>query len=219
VKLRGVPAWAWIVALVPLSIVGLGVASSLSVYGLRKHLARASAEASAAAAPSASVAPRAPTLRGESADLSSVMGRARKLANQWQPEAALLGIEAVLARGMVQTHEGASAKLTFGPSPFTAARPPSDVFVVVYDKAGLRGAPTPGRPSKVLPEPMCAPEHVLSQLANRGEKPHVLRYAFDSDERALWHVTPSDDPQQLRVFDAQDCRVCGNVVVVPRTRR
>jgi hypothetical protein len=220
VSLRAVPAWAWIVALVPLAIVGLGVASRLSVYGLRKHLARAQAETSAESAPPpASFAQPTATLTGEAVDLSAVMGRARKLAERWQPEAALLGIEAVLLGGKIQTQDGASAKLSFGPGRFASKRQRAELFVVTYDKAGLSGAPAPGRAGKALPEPMCAPEHVLLRLSEQAGSATVLRYGYDDDERALWFANPAGDPKNLRVFDAQDCRLRGNVVVVPRSRR
>jgi len=39
-----------------------------------------------------------------------------------------------------------------------------ELFVVVYDRTGLRGMSVPGRAGKGLPEPMCAPEHVLHQV-------------------------------------------------------
>jgi len=214
-----VPAWAWIIALVPLSIVGLAVASGLSVYGLRKYLALEKGAEASEASSSAAVSRRLPPLTGEASDLSSVMGRARKLAEQWQPEAALLGIEAMLTEGKVQTQHGASAKLTFGPSPFATKRPPSDLFVVTYDMSGITGVPADGRPSKALPEPRCAPEHVLHGVTDLGSVSLVLRYAFDSDERALWFVSPAGDPTQLRVFDPHDCRQRGNIVVAPHARR
>ena len=222
-SLRAVPAWAWIVALVPLAVVGLGVASGLSVYGLRKHLARQQAEASArrlaSSPPSAPVAPPIPALSGEAVDLSRVMGRARKLADEWQPQAALLGIEAVLAGGKIQTQDGASAKLSFGPARSASQRQQAALFVVTYDRTGLRGAAVPGRAGKALPEPMCAPEYVLLRLTESAGSATVLRYGFDDDERALWFASPPGDPKNLRVFDAQDCRLRGNVVVVPRPRR
>ncbi len=219
-SLRAVPAWVWLVAVVPLATLGIALASGLSVRGLRSVLARAEAPAGpAAAAPSALPAPGFSTLAGEVADLSSIMGRARKLADGWQRDAALLGVEAVVERGKVQTLAGASAKLTFGPSPFASERPPSGLFVVVYDKTGLHGTPTAGQAGKTLPEPMCAPEHVLKRVLDLGDVPVSLRYGFDSDERALWFTSPAEHPQQLRVFDPRDCSQRGNIVVVPRPRR
>jgi len=220
VSLRSVPPWVWLVAIVPVATVAVGVASVLSARGLRSFLAQSNA-AGSSAAPAESVS--APTgfspLAGEVADLSSIMGRARKLANDWHREAALLGIEAVVERGKVQTSAGATAKLTFGPSPFATARPSSDLFVVVYDQAGLRGTATSGRVSKTLPEPMCAPEHVLKRVLDLGDVPVSLRYGFDSDERALWFTSPAEHPQRLRVFDPRDCSQRGNIVVVPRPGR
>lgn len=216
-SLRAVPAWVWLIAIVPLATVGVGVLSVLSVRGLRSYLSGAP---SAATGVDSATAPLgfAP-LAGEVADLSSIMGRARKAADGWQREAALLGIEAVLEHGKVQTPTGASAKLTFGPSPFAAARPPSDLLIVVYDKAGLHATPAAGHAGKALPEPMCAPEHVLRQVLDLGAAPINLRYGFDSDERALWFTSPLAEPERLRVFDPQDCSQRGNIVVVPRPRR
>lgn len=217
---RGVPAWVWIVALVPLAVVALGVASGLSLYGLRKHLANAEAARSAAsAAPAPPPTSTRPPLSGEPADLSSIMGRARRLADEWQREAALLGVEARLLRGKVQTSEGASAKLTFGPSPFAGERQRSGSFVVTYDRSGLRGAPEPGRGGKPLPEPRCAPEHVLPLVSDWSAEAITLRYGFDRDERALWFASPAERPAELRVFDPGDCRQRGNIVVAPRPPR
>jgi len=42
------------------------------------------------------------------------MGRARKLANAWQPEAGLLGIEATLLDGKIPTQAGGTAKIVLG---------------------------------------------------------------------------------------------------------
>lgn len=216
---RRVTVWAWSFALVPLSILTLAVTSSFATRSLREHFGAAKPPGGAsgtALLPSAS-APR--RLAGEAVDLSSVMGRARKLADEWQREAALLGIEAVLAQGKVPTHQGASAKLTFGPSRFAPEPSRPELFVVVYDHTGFHAARAPGQPSKALPEPMCAPEHVLLRLDDRGQKPRRLRYGFDSDERALWFVTLPDDPQALSVYDPRDCSQRGNQVVVPRFGR
>lgn len=207
----------------PLLIVAAVVVAALAVYGLT----RAGADSPAVAVTSASAAPLAPVatqpgpvasppLTGAAVDLSTVMGRARKLANAWQTEATLLGIEATLANGQIQTQDGASAKLTFGPSPFAATSARSGLFVVVYDKSGIHGAPAAGKAGKVLPEPMCAPERVLTRLEDRGAGKVTLRYAFDADQRPMWLVTsdtqPNDSPQ---LFDPQDCRLRG----VPARRK
>jgi hypothetical protein len=215
---RAIPAWAWIVALVPLSLFALAIAGELGTDRLRQYF-RAPRAAEASPRSSEARAASAPTLAGEAIDLSSVMGRARKLADQWQREAALLGIEAVLHQGKIDTQAGASAKLTFGPSRFASHPPPSELFVVTYDRTGISGAPAAGPAGKALPEPMCAPEHVLLRAADLGEKPLRLRYAFDDDERALWFATPHDEPDRLRVFDPSDCSQRGTVVVRPRPRR
>jgi len=207
----------WIVALVPLSIFTLGVGAEVGTDSLRRYVGATPAAEARPRSSGGSESSAAP-LTGEAADLSSVMGRARQLAEQWQREAALLGIEAVLHQGRIQTQAGASAKLTFGP-PRSALPPRRELFVVTYDKTGINGIAAAGQPGKALPEPMCAPEHVLPATAELGRGPLRLRYAFDDDERALWFATPQDDPQQLRVFDATDCRRRGTVVVAPRPRR
>jgi hypothetical protein len=208
----------WIVALVPLSIFALGVGAEVGTDSLRRYVGGPPA-AEARPRPSGGSESSAAPLAGEAADLSSVMGRARQLADHWQREPALLGIEAVLHHGRIQTQAGASAKLTFGPSRFAVPRPQSELFVVTYDKTGINGVAAAGQAGKALPEPMCAPEHVLPAAAELGKGPLRLRYAFDDDERALWFATPQDDPGQLRVFDAGDCRRRGTVVVAPRPRR
>ena len=59
-----------------------------------------------------------PKVTGSAVDLSTVMGRARALADVWQPEAALCSIEAKIDHGLIQTDQGASATIVFGPSPF-----------------------------------------------------------------------------------------------------
>lgn len=106
-----------------------------------------------------------PELTGAPVDLSTVMGKARKLANQWDQDAALLGIEAIIIAGLVPTADGGEAKLTFGPSPYDAAARKSGVFIVTYDNGGLVGTPAKAAPSKALPEPMCAPEAVYGKIA------------------------------------------------------
>jgi hypothetical protein len=168
----------------------------------------------ASAAPSAVAAP---TLSGAAVDLSTVMGRARKLANAWQPEAALLGIEATLVDGKIQAQDGASAKLTFGPSVFDTKPARSGLFVVVYDQSGIKGAPAAGAAGKPLPEPMCAPERVLSRLANSAEGPTTLRYGLDTAERPMWMANSQAHPREVSLFDPQDCQVRG--LVAPHYRR
>ena len=141
------------------------------------------------------------------------MGRARKLADAWQREATLLGIEATLRDGRIETADGAKAQLTFGPPSFGGVKH-LGWFAVTYDQSGLHTASLPaGSPRKTLPEPMCAPEHVVSQIV--GNDAIFLRYAFDEDERPLWLVGPPTEPAKVRAFDAHDCRVRG-IVVPPR---
>jgi hypothetical protein len=59
-----------------------------------------------------------------------------------------------LSGGKIQTQDGASAKVTFGPSPFDSTHPRSGLFVVTYDKSGISGVPAKGLAGKTLPEPM-----------------------------------------------------------------
>lgn len=157
-----------------------------------------------------------PPLTGDAVDLSSVMGRARKLADAWQPEASLLGVEATLLDGKIQAQDGASAKITFGPSAFDTTKARSGLFVVIYDKTGIHGAPAVGAAGKVLAEPMCAPERVLSRLTTGGEGPTTLRYGLDSAQRPMWMANSQAHPKDVSLFDPQDCSVRG--LVGPRKR-
>jgi hypothetical protein len=154
-------------------------------------------------------------LNGAAVDLSTVMGRARKLADGWQREAALLGVEATLSQGKVQTQDGATAKVTFGPSPFAAVQVKSGLFVVTYDRSGIRGEELPGNPTATLPEPMCAPERVLARLPELAGETLSIRYVLDEDSRPLWQVASVKTPEQKRWFDPQDCTVRG----IPMGRR
>jgi hypothetical protein len=214
---RGVPAWVWIVVAIPLLVAALGVTSALALYGVRKYLLKAKqaeAHGREKRPPSAAVAPPTvvvPPLEGDAVDLSTVMGRARKLANAWQPEAALLGVEATLVDAKIQTQDGASAKVTFGPSPFDTTKARTGLFVVVYDRTGINGAPAAGKPGPILPEPMCAPERVLTRLTMGGEGPTTLRYGLDSAQRPMWMATSQAHPKDLKLFDPQDCAVRGFV--------
>jgi len=156
-----------------------------------------------------------PVLDGTAVDLSTVMGRARKLANQWRRDAALLGIEATLAEGKIQTQNGAIATLTFGPSPFEPPPLHPILFVVTYDVTGIHGAPAPGKVGPLLPEPMCAPERVLWRLPDLGAEPVTLSYALDERRRPTWLVARSNQPRELHAFDPQDCQERGTL---PRPR-
>ncbi len=190
-------------------------------YGALLALTAPSPSAAPAAAPSVAYVPTSsppalpsvvvPPLIGGPVDLSSVMGRARKLANAWQSEAALLGVEATLVDGMIQTQDGASAKVTFGPSAFDTVKERSGLFVVVYDKTGISGGPAAGKPGKPLPEPMCAPERVLTRLTFGAEGPTTLRYALDSAQRPMWIASSQAHPKIFSLFDPQDCSVAGEV--------
>jgi len=160
--------------------------------------------------------PAALPLSGEPADLSSVMGRARKLANAWQPDATLLGVEATLLNGKIQTAAGATAKVSFGPSRFgdAPARPAS--FIVTYDQSGIKGTALKGTPSKALPEPMCAPEGVLPGLDEFKGSPLTLRYGLDGSQRPAWLMSLPGDPKPLRAFAPEDCSPRGTFVARPR---
>jgi hypothetical protein len=152
-----------------------------------------------------------PPLNGDAIDLSTVMGRARKLADAWQREAALLGVEATLVDGKIQTQDGASAKVTFGPSAFDTTKARSGLFVVIYDRTGINGAPSAAKATPSLPEPMCAPERVLARLTTGGEGPTTLRYELDSAQRPMWIAHSQAHPNDLKLFDPQDCSVRGFV--------
>jgi len=160
--------------------------------------------------------PAALPLTGEPADLSSVMGRARKLANAWQPDATLLGVEATLLDGKIQTGAGATAKVSFGPSRFgdAPARPAS--FVVTYDRSGIKGTPLKAAAGKALPEPMCAPEGVLPRLDEFKGSPLTLRYGLDGSQRPAWLMSLPGDPKPLRAFAPEDCSPRGTFVARPR---
>ena len=81
----------WLLAGVPVALTALGMAVSLVAGGVSRYLGQralddiAATDASAAREANASASVPA-GLTGEAVDLSTVMGRARKLANQWQPE-------------------------------------------------------------------------------------------------------------------------------------
>lgn len=154
--------------------------------------------------PVPSAAPIGP-LDGAAVDLSTLMGRARKLANAWQSDAALLGIEATLLDGKVQPQAGGSAKISFGPSPFAAVPTASGLFVVTYDKLGIASGPAKGNAGKALAEPMCAPEGLQPSLDDLKGTAYGLRYGLAADQRPAWLVTSPAQPKLLRVFDPQTC--------------
>jgi hypothetical protein len=219
---KGLPVWVWIAIAVPAATFLLGLLSALGMYWVRKHIPRVEpAEVGGPAIPPPTalpsdgfllpalppMGPLAP-LRGEPADLSSVMGRARKLANEWQADAALLGIDAsAIVAGQIQTRDSGVATLTFGPSSFNVSQPRSGVFVVTYDHAGIRGVPAKGAPARALPEPMCAPEFIYRRVAG-SESPSVsLRYAFDQNQRPVWLAKLEHAAKAKPLpFDAQNCQ-------------
>ena len=156
--------------------------------------------------PPPAMGPLAP-LRGEPADLSSVMGRARKLVSEWQADAELVGIEATSIVGTrIQTQDGGTARVTFGPSHFNVEQR-AGVFVVTYDKTGISGAPAKGPAPPALPEPMCAPEFVYRRMAVDGQTPVIsLRYALDQD-RPVWLAQLAGDANAKPIaFDPQSCQ-------------
>jgi hypothetical protein len=215
-KKRSVPPWVWVLVLVPLAALSLGVLVKLGQRTYRNFVNAKAAQARAAESPPSQPANAPPAAAGEALDLSSIMGRAHHLANAWEPEAALLGIEANILSGRIQPSEGGSAKLTFGPSHLSAAPRHSGLFVVSYDKDGIHGAPATGKLGPELPEPMCAPEAVLLRVPEFGHAPILLRYGLDSVQRPSWLVSPVSDPKQLRIFEPQACAPRGTIVVRPR---
>lgn len=184
--------------------------------------APASAAATATATPgSVALAPLPPmkplpAFDGTLLDVSSVMGRARKLANEWEPEAALLGLEATVQSGKIQPKLGGKAKLTFGPSPFSGGSKRIGLFVVTYDETGIHGSALAGKPTPTLPEPMCSPEAALLRVSEWGAVPLLLRYGLDSAQRPSWLVSPVGDAKQLRAFEPQACDARGTIIVRPR---
>jgi hypothetical protein len=219
-------------ALLSIGGAGAAVAASLMIYQLnadeRASPPPATASEPFVAPPSPSgrgvkLAPpprhiAVPELTGAPVDLSTVMGKARKLANQWDQDAALVGIETTLVGGLIPTGDDAVAKLTFGPSIFESARAKTGLFVVTYDKTGLTGVPVKGPPSKALPEPMCAPEVVYARIAEGAAPSLALRYAFDASDRPAWIGLVAGQPAaQARLFDPARCDPMG-IVVGPRKR-
>ena len=215
-KKRWVPPWVWVVVAVPLAVLSLSVLMVLGRKLYQNYLSAKDAQARAIPSESARRLDAPPAAAGEALDLSSIMGRAHHLANEWEPEAALLGIEANILSGRIQPSEGGSAKLTFGPSHLSAAPRHSGLFIVSYDKDGMRGTAATDKLSAELPEPMCAPEAVLLRVPEFGRAPILLRYGLDSVQRPSWLASPVSDPKQLRVFEPQACAPRGTIIVRPR---
>lgn len=212
---RGQPTWFWVALSVPLGLFAVGMLYGIGETLWKQYQERARASASAQAR--AADAPTGPVFDGSLIDLSSVMGRARRLANEWDAEAALLAIEATLQAGKIQPQLGGTAKLTFGPSPFAPTPRRTGLFVVTYDQTGLHSVEDRGGTAGVtLPEPMCAPETVLQRVAELGVRPLLLRYALDSVKRPSWLVHPVSEPEQLRIFEPQACGPRGTIVVQPK---
>ncbi|HEY3256606.1 MAG TPA: AarF/UbiB family protein [Polyangiaceae bacterium] len=140
----------------------------------------ARAEETPSALPTVTKAPPPPQVTGSPVDLSTVMGRARALADGWQPEAVLCGIDATIRQGLIQTGEGAKATLVFGPSSFRTPRERTGSFIVTYDADGMHGAPSTAVAGKALIEPMCAPETAYARVTGSSGAPVRLRYALDS---------------------------------------
>jgi hypothetical protein len=211
--------WLRLALLLPLACVGAG-----SLTSCRGPTERSDASASAGSSAPSSLPGGQPSgvpvasagLNGAAIDLSTVMGRAHGLANAWQTDAALLGVEAELSDGKIQTQSGGAAKVTFGPSPFASASPRSGLFVVTYDKSGIHGAPVSGTPGKALPEPMCAPEGVLPRVPEFKGSPITLRYGLDGADRPAWLVSLPGDPKPLRAFAPHDCSPRGTFIARPR---
>lgn len=197
-----------------LRIAGYGVVM-LAIFGIaaRKYQQHAAAhEASREVAapvelPSSTepvnVPVQLPPMGGVPVDLSTIMGRARALADAWQREAALCSIEASLSNGLIATQDGGKATLVFGPSPFAAAGPKPGRFVVTYDAAGLHSESSSEAPGKALVEPMCSPEEAVRRASAGSAAPLTLRYALDSKGRqAVWVATVSGIS---KAFDNRSC--------------
>jgi hypothetical protein len=152
------------------------------------------------------VRPAPPKVSGDAVDLSTVMGRARALADAWQREAALCSIDATISRGLIQTGEGATATLVFGPSPFGAAGARAGSFIVTYDSTGMHGAASKQSASKRLIEPMCAPETAYQRATGSSGARVTLRYGLDSrGKNAVWLIGDSATQRAQAAFDNQSC--------------
>jgi hypothetical protein len=213
---KELPVRAWVLLLLPVLVAALGMVSAIAIYGVRKYIANAEAQASAVRAPTLPPAPALPEFDGSALDVSSVMGRARKLAEQWERDATLLGLEAHTLNGKIQPQLGGSAKVVFGPSRFASSATRQGLFVVTYDRTGIHGSPQAAKPGPTLPEPMCAPETALARATELGPVPLLLRYGLDGADRPSWLVSVASDPTQLRVFEPQACAPRGTIVVRPR---
>lgn len=208
----GQPTWFWVAVSAPLGLFALAMLYGIAETKWRQYQERQANASDVAVARK----PSGPVFDGSMIDLSSVMGRARRLANEWDAEAALLGIEATLQSGKIQPQQGGTAKLTFGPSPFAPTPRRTGLFVVSYDQRGLHSAAEPGDAGVTLPEPMCAPEAVLLRVAELGVRPLLLRYGLDNYKRPSWLVSPVSEPEQLRIFEPQACGPRGTIVVEPK---
>ena len=143
-----------------------------------------------------------PPMGGVPVDLSTIMGRARALADGWQREATLCSIDAALSGGLIATQDGGKATLVFGPSPFAATAQKAGRFVVIYDSTGLHGEASSEAPGKALVEPMCSPEEALRR-ASASTGPVTLRYALDSKgKQAVWLATVAGT---TKAFDNRSC--------------
>jgi type IV pilus assembly protein PilA len=181
---------------------------AIAVGAFSSSPAGASPRGASAPPPPPTAAPL-PPLNGVPVDLSTVMGRARKLANGWQLEAALLGVDASnVVGGKIQTQAGGVAKVTFGPSSFNVSQPRSGGLVVTYDEHGLSSASVKAVTGNELPEPMCGPELVYRRAAGAGQPSLALRYAFDSNRRPVWlALLQGQAAAQAQAFDAQHCEL------------
>jgi hypothetical protein len=209
------PALLYVASIVWWVVLGVGAAIFQPLAGHNAPNNVVSATAAPGTLPPPPKPVPIPELKGAPVDLSSVMGRARKLANAWQPDAALLAVEATLSHGLIHTEAGASAKITFGPSPFAAVQTRTGLFVVIYDQSGMTGAPTPGKAGPTLIEPMCAPEGVVGRVTDLGDAPFSLSYGLDPRGQAAWMVSTPSQPKLVRYFSPQDCQAR----VLPTQRR
>jgi hypothetical protein len=180
------------------------VGSAFSEFSRGKRTTPVAAvESTAEAAPPAPPAP--PKVTGNAVDLSTLMGRARASADSWQREATLSSIDATISQGLVQTGEGATATLVFGPSPFGKPGERTGRFVVTYDSSGLHSASSEQPAGKALIEPMCAPETAYQRATGSSGARVTVHYGLDSrGKNAVWLIRDASDAKPS-AFDSQHC--------------
>ena len=186
-------------------VVFLGGAFAVGIVKAASAKPAAPIAAAVVSADAATPAPSAPPkVTGSAVDLSTVMGRARALADAWQSEAALCSVEAKVSHGLIQTDEGATATLVFGPSPFGHAGARTGRFTVSYDASGMHSSTSAEPAGKALTEPMCAPETAYQHATGTSGASVTIRYALDSrSKNPVWLI--DNGAQKAAAFDSQRC--------------